>query len=412
MTKLKNFRNNFNTNTIIQMIKKYGTPIWIYNENIIQKKIFELKSFDKIRFAQKSCSNINILKIMKKAGIFIDAVSQGEIERALIAGFQPKEIIFTADIFDSNTLLRIIHLNITVNIGSIDMLEQLGSLSPNHSIWLRINPKFGDGHHNKTNTGGENSKHGIWNINQAIKTIKKYNFKIIGIHIHIGSGINGKNIKKTCQAMIDTIYNLPYDIKWISTGGGLPIPYKTEDKTIDIQNYFNLWDSTRKKIQKYLGHEVLIEHEPGRFLVAESGILISEVRAIKYMGLKHYTLINAGFNDLVRPTMYGSYHYISIIDKNTKKIKFSDPIETIIGGPLCESGDIFTQNNNIPITRLLPKPSVGDYLIFHDTGAYGASMSSNYNSRPLIPEILFKKNSIKLIRRKQTFKEMFQLELN
>ncbi|XRX42741.1 MAG: diaminopimelate decarboxylase [Buchnera aphidicola (Eriosoma harunire)] len=407
-----NYKNTFKIDTIINIIKKYGTPIWIYNKEKIDKKIKLIQKFDRIRFAQKACSNIHILKIIKQSGLHIDAVSQGEIERALLAGFTPKEIVFTADLFDHQTLLRIVELNITVNVGSIDMIKQLGNMSPGHKIWIRINPQFGDGHHSKTNTGGENSKHGIWDVQTAIASIKKYNLILIGVHIHIGSGFNINTIKSVCTAMENTIYNLNYDIKWISAGGGLPIPYQSTDHHIDIEHYFQLWNNTKKNIEKHLGHTIKLEIEPGRFLVAESGILVSEIRAIKKMGKKHYTLINAGFNDFVRPTMYGSYHKISIIDHQHQLIKNAPIINTIIGGPLCESGDIFTQKNNEPISRALPKSIVGDYLIFHDTGAYGASMSSNYNSRPLIPEILLINDIPLLIRQKQTIKQMIQLELS
>ncbi|CAL4324301.1 Diaminopimelate decarboxylase [Buchnera aphidicola (Eriosoma lanigerum)] len=412
MNHTNNKKDQFDKNTLIKLINKYNTPLWIYDKNIIQKQIIQLQQFNRIRFAQKSCSNINILKIMKEHKIHVDAVSQGEIERALTAGFTPKEIIFTADLFDYQTLLRIIELNITVNIGSIDMLHQIGKLSPQHAIWLRVNPKFGHGHHEKTNTGGENSKHGIWNILEAIDIINKYKLKLIGIHIHIGSGVNNEYLEKVCNAMVNTIYSLKKDIQWISAGGGLPIPYRLEEKNINIKNYFNLWNIARIKIEKFLGHSIKLEIEPGRFLVAESGILVSEIRAIKTMGKKHYTLVNAGFNDLIRPTMYGSYHYISVIHKNDPNTYSNQQVETIIGGPLCESGDIFTQNsNNILTTRLLPKTKIGDYIIFHDTGAYGASMSSNYNSRPLIPEIILENGIPKLIRRRQTYQEMMQLEL-
>ncbi|QCI17246.1 diaminopimelate decarboxylase [Buchnera aphidicola (Aphis helianthi)] len=405
--------SNLNIKNIQLLTKKYQSPFWVYDANIIRNKIKLLKQFDIIRFAQKACSNTHILKLMKKNNLKVDAVSLGEIERALFAGFKKNsnEIIFTADLFDEETLSKIIEYNIPVNAGSLDMLKQLGSISSGHHVWLRINPKFGYGHSKKTNTGGENSKHGIWDPRLALPIIKKYKLKLIGLHMHIGSGVNYEHLKKVCHAMVESVVQINKKIKFISAGGGLPIPYKFDEKPININKYFTLWDEARKKISQFLNKPIQLEIEPGRFLVAESGILVSQVRTIKKMGNKNFVLVDAGFNDLMRPTMYGSYHHISILPKDNREIEVNKTIDTVIGGPLCESGDIFTQEEGGNIqTRKLPSIKIGDYLIFHDTGAYGASMSSNYNTRPLIQEILIENNTFKVIRKRQTIKELLSLE--
>ncbi|QJC35037.1 diaminopimelate decarboxylase [Enterobacteriaceae endosymbiont of Donacia piscatrix] len=415
----KNFnKNNISIKTILSLIKEYNTPFWLYCAENIKNKILQLKKFDIIRFAQKSCSNINILKLMRYEGVKVDAISLGEIERALIAGYNPKninDIVFTSDVFEKHTLKRIISLNITVNIGSIDMLHQLGKISKNHNIWLRINPGFGNGYNKKTNTGGENSKHGIWyeDLKKSVFLIKKYNLNLIGIHMHIGSGVNYKHLQKVCDSMLLNVLQ-PYmpKIDIISAGGGLPIPYKKTDSIVDTNHYFNLWDKTRNILSNFFKKNIKIEIEPGRFLVAESGILICQVCAIKIIKNKRFVLVNIGFNDLIRPVMYGSYHYISAISSKGRDMSNDYKIKTIIAGPLCESGDIFTQLENGEINFfMLPKVNIYDYLIFHDTGAYGSSMSSNYNSRPLIPEILIENNIPKLIRRRQKIEELINLEL-
>ncbi|HMI77103.1 MAG TPA: diaminopimelate decarboxylase [Buchnera sp. (in: enterobacteria)] len=412
-TVLTNKKNDLNIKNIISLIQSHSTPMWIYDAQIIKHKISQLKKFDIIRYAQKACSNIHILKIMHKLNVKIDAVSLGEIKRALVTGFKPHnhEIIFTADIFDEATLFKVVNLNITINAGSIDMLQQIGEISPGHCVWLRINPKFGHGHSQKTNTGGENSKHGIWRTDLAIDMIKKYKLKLIGIHMHIGSGVDYIHLSKVCDAMVDTVINLNHDINAISAGGGIPIPYKSNDKKIDTEHYFTLWNNARQKISNYLKHPVTLEIEPGRFLVAESGILLTQVRAVKKMGNRNFVLVDAGFNDLLRPAMYGSYHHISAISKNGEIIDTKNTIDTIVGGPLCESGDIFTQKEGGNVeTRALPIVKTGDYLILHNTGAYGASMSSNYNSRPLIPEILFNNGVSYIIRKRQSISDLIKLE--
>ncbi|WP_145507397.1 diaminopimelate decarboxylase [Yersinia alsatica] len=402
---------------LIALPERFGCPVWAYDGDIITQKINQLRSFDVIRFAQKACSNIHILRLMRDQGVKVDSVSLGEIERALQAGFQPgqepAEIVFTADLLDQATLLRVTELNIPVNAGSIDMLDQLGQHAPGHPVWLRVNPGFGHGHSQKTNTGGENSKHGIWHedLPQAIKKIEQYGLTLIGIHMHIGSGVDYQHLEQVCDAMVQQVIDLGQDISAISAGGGLSIPYQFGDDEIDTEHYYGLWNSARERIAAHLGHPVSLEIEPGRFLVAESGVLIAQVRAVKNMGRRHYVLVDAGFNDLMRPALYGSYHHISLLPADGRLLVAEPLIETVVAGPLCESGDVFTQEAGGGLeTRALPAAKIGDYLVFHDTGAYGASMSSNYNSRPLLPEVLFEQGQPRLIRRRQTIEELIALE--
>ncbi|WWP01686.1 MAG: diaminopimelate decarboxylase [Candidatus Dasytiphilus stammeri] len=406
------------TNNLLELANKYGCPVWIYDSKIIYERIQQLRLFDIIRFAQKSCSNIHILRFMLTAGLKVDAVSLGEIERAIIAGYQPRsdndDIIFTADLINENIINRVKQLHIPVNAGSVDMLQQLGNYSPGHRVWLRVNPGFGDGHNKKTNTGGENSKHGIWytDLPLALSIIKKYELQLVGMHMHIGSGVNYRHLQLVCDAMVNQVINFNQDITAISAGGGLSIPYYLDEKPIDTNQYYNLWNNARQQIATHLKHAVKLEIEPGRFLVAECGLLLSEVRSIKKMGNRHFILIDAGFNDLMRPVMYGSYHQISVLPGDGRYLNETNLTESVIAGPLCESGDVFTQQEDGKIlTRALPLLKVGDYLIFHDTGAYGASMSSNYNSRPLLPEVLFENGVARQIRRRQTIYDLIALEL-
>ena len=402
---------------LMALPERFGCPVWAYDGEIIAQRINQLRNFDVIRFAQKACSNIHILRLMREQGVKVDSVSLGEIERAIHAGFQPgqepAEIVFTADLLDQATLLRVTELNIPVNAGSIDMLDQLGQHAPGHPVWLRINPGFGHGHSQKTNTGGENSKHGIWHqdLPQAIDKVKKYGLTLVGVHMHIGSGVDYQHLEQVCDAMVQQVIALGQDISAISAGGGLSIPYQFGDDEIDTEHYYGLWNKAREQIAAHLGHPVSLEIEPGRFLVAESGVLVAQVRAVKDMGRRHYVLVDAGFNDLMRPAMYGSYHHISLLPADGRDLTSALLIDTVVGGPLCESGDVFTQEAGGGLeTRALPAAKIGDYLVFHDTGAYGASMSSNYNSRPLLPEVLFEQGQPRLIRRRQTIEELIALE--
>ncbi|MHA7845557.1 diaminopimelate decarboxylase [Serratia sp. D1N4] len=405
-----------NATNLLALPQRFGCPVWAYDADIICQRINQLRHFDVIRFAQKACSNIHILRLMREQGVRVDSVSLGEIERALQAGFVPggEEIVFTADVFDHATLARVSELKIPVNAGSIDMLEQLGQVSAGHPVWLRVNPGFGHGHSQKTNTGGENSKHGIWyaDLPQAVAKIQQYGLKLVGVHMHIGSGVDYQHLESVCDAMVQQVIDLGQDISAISAGGGLSIPYQYGEEAIDTEHYYGLWNRARERVAAHLGHPVKLEIEPGRFLMAEAGVLVAEVRAVKDMGSRHFVLVDAGFNDLMRPAMYGSYHHISLLPADGRDMANQPLRDTVIAGPLCESGDVFTQQAGGGIeTRALPPVNVGDYLVFHDTGAYGSSMSSNYNSRPLLPEVLFENGEPRLIRRRQTIEELIGLEL-
>ena len=404
-----------NAANLLPLAEHYNGPFWAYDADIIRQRIAQLQSFDVVRFAQKACSNIHILRLMREAGVKVDSVSLGEIERALAAGYKAggDEIVFTADVLDKPTLARVVELRIPVNAGSVDMLHQLGQRSPGHPVWLRVNPGFGHGHSQKTNTGGENSKHGIWHgdLPLALQAIQQHGLTLVGIHMHIGSGVDYGHLEQVCEAMVSQTIALDQDISAISAGGGLSIPYHYGEEAIDTRHYYSLWHRARERIAAHLGHPVKLEIEPGRFLVAESGVLVAQVCSVKEMGSRHFVLVDAGFSDLMRPAMYGSYHHISLLSADGAAEQ-REQRETVIAGPLCESGDVFTQQEGGKVeTRELPEARPGDYLVFHDTGAYGASMSSNYNSRPLIPEVLFDGGQAREIRRRQTIEELLALEM-
>lgn len=401
---------------LAETARQHGTPLWCYDAQTIRARIDQLQGFDVIRYAQKACSNLHILRLIREQGVRVDAVSLGEIERALLAGYSPAGdpagIVLTCDLFDEATLRRVVELNIEVNTGSIDMLRQLGKESPGHRVWLRINPGFGHGHSRKTNTGGENSKHGIWHdqVQDALGVIRQFGLKLVGLHMHIGSGVDYAHLEQVGCAMVSAVKALDHDIEAFSIGGGLSTPYRVGDEPVDIQRYANAWRQAKQDIEAFLAHPVRMEIEPGRFLVAESGYLVTEVRAVKKVGSRNFILVNAGFNDLMRPALYGAYHHMTLLDSSGVPVNRAEHL-CVVGGPLCESGDIFTQDEQGVTPRLLPEAQVGDLLVMHDTGAYGASMSSNYNSRTLLPEVLIEQGQAKLIRRPQPLSDLLALEL-
>ncbi len=283
---------------------------------------------------------------------------------------------------------------------------------PPPGITLRINPGFGHGHSQKVNTGGSQSKHGIWHeqLEDCIERVAKYKLSITGLHMHIGSGTDLAHLSQVCGAMEKAAIRIGSSILSISAGGGLPVPYREGQELVDIAAYHKLWDTTRHRLANEFGHEISLEIEPGRYLVAESGYLISEIRAIKTAGENTFYLLDAGFNNLARPILYGAYHPMAICPAGatsggpTRKV--------IVGGPLCESGDIFTQDEGgFVASRPLPDARVGDYLIIGCAGAYGYAMASNYNSKPLVAEILIENGKPNLVRRRQKLAELIEHEV-
>ncbi|HEX2613046.1 MAG TPA: diaminopimelate decarboxylase [Fibrobacteria bacterium] len=401
--------------SVTALAGRHGTPLFVYDRATIEKRISELKSFDVIRYAQKASSNLALLALMRRHGVVVDAVSAGEVERALRAGFRPEGdppgIVFTADLFDADAVETIRTHKIAVNVGSPDMITQLGTFFPGAPVTLRINPGFGHGHSRKTNTGGEWSKHGIWHaqLDECLRLGREAGVKIHGLHMHIGSGTDFEHLSQVCGAMVRAARHVGPDLEVISAGGGLPIPYRKNQARIDTEAYFTLWDKARKEIEREVGHAVRLEVEPGRYLVAESCSLITQIRSVKRVDGNLFYLVDAGFDTLVRPAMYGAYHEISIVAADGRDL--GPEQDVVVAGPLCESGDVFTQEEGgVVTTRRLPGARPGDYLVLHDAGAYGAAMSSNYNTRRLAPEILISEGKDVVIRERQSYDHILQFE--
>jgi len=403
--------------TVRELARQFGTPLYVYDAASIVERIGDLRAFDLIRYAQKACSNLAILDLVRRQGVLVDAVSAGELLRARRAGYEfagePPPVVYTADIFDREALELVVQHGVHVNIGSPQMIEQLGELAPGRNITLRINPGFGHGHSRKTNTGGPQSKHGIWHeqLDECLLRADHHGLCVTGMHMHIGSGTDLEHLAQVCGALEAAARQAGRSILTLSAGGGLPVPYREGEAHVDLERYFQLWDATRRRLEDHFGHRLSLEIEPGRYLVAESGYLVTEIRAIKRMGDNTFYLMDAGFNNLARPILYGAYHPMSLAA--TRGGVADRPLqEVIVGGPLCESGDIFTQEEGgFVAARSLPVAAVGDYLVIEAAGAYGSVMASNYNSKPLAAEVLIADGRPHLVRARQTFDDLVRGEV-
>ena len=401
---------------LAELAREHGTPLYVYDARLVRERITDLVGFDAIRYAQKANSNLALLRSMRAAGVLIDAVSAGEIVRALAAGFEPREIAFTADLFDREALRAVAEHPVEVNLGSPDMIEQYAKLvartpDARRSITLRVNPGFGHGHGRKVNTGGETSKHGIWHEQLAatVESAHRHGLCVRGLHVHIGSGSDFENLTRVCSAMRHLVGLVASELETISAGGGLPVPYREGEARFDVARFVRTWREARTAIERDVGRKIRLEVEPGRYLVAEAGALLCEVRATKHSGNLTYILVDAGFHNLIRPAMYGAHHHISIVGKDGNAPRKP----TIVAGPLCESADVFTQTNGGELApQSLPQVRAGDLVCIHDAGAYGMSMASNYNSQPFAAEVLVENGNARLVRRRQTIEGMLRDEID
>ncbi len=403
--------------SVVDLARDFGTPTYVYDEAAVCARIGELRRFDVIRYAQKANSNLAILDLCRRQGVMLDAVSAGEIARALRAGYpaqgEPDPVVYTADLFDRESLECVVKHGLRVNCGSPDMIEQYGKRAPGNAIVLRINPGFGHGHSQKTNTGGAHSKHGIWHeeLEACVERAARYDLRVSGIHVHIGSGVDMEHLSRVAGAAAGFARRVGPSVTTLSAGGGLPVRYRPGDPTIDVDAYFEIWDGERRALGEDLGHAIRLEIEPGRYLVAEAGYLVTEVRAIKRSGENLFYIVDAGFNTLARPVLYGAYQPMSLARRGGARRGDASLQEVVVGGPLCESGDIFTQEEGgLVRSQTLPSAEVGDLLVIECAGAYGFVMASRYNAKPLPAEVLVRDGEALLVRERESNDDLMRGE--
>ncbi len=381
-----------------EIAKKYGTPVYVYDAEVIRYKYRELAesfSYPKVRiyYAAKANTNLRILEILREEGAGIDAVSPGEILAALKAGFLPEQIMFTATSVADEEMKFAISKKVLVNVDSLSQLERYGRLNPGSRVCIRINPAVGAGHHDHVITGGPDSKFGIWvgDLDKAASVAAKHRLKIAGLHQHIGSGILdvGKFIN-AIDVILAAAKSFP-GLEFVDFGGGIGVPYSPEQQPIGILKLGEIISSILSTFVKNYGKELEFIFEPGRYLVAESGALLCTVNSIKSTPKHKFIGVNTGFNHLIRPMAYGSYH--PIVSVSCAEADKKEKETVIIAGNLCESGDVFTIGG-----RELPILKEGDVLAIMVAGAYGYSMSSNYNTRPKPAEILVSGKKVSVIR--------------
>ena len=398
-------QNLFIDNISIKGIaNKKVTPFYLYSYKKI-KDNFEnfYNCFKKVRplvcFSVKSNSNVSILAELGKLGSGADVVSEGELLKALKARINPKKIVFSGvGKTDRELKLAIKKRVLLINIESESEALLINKISKKMnrvtSIGIRLNPNVDANTLSKISTGKLDSKFGLLSENflRFCKSSKKLkNIKISAISVHIGSQITSvAPYKKTLDAIRKIIKLSKINFDYIDLGGGFGIQYKNKDKKIDIKNYSTLV----QKFQKDINCKIIFE--PGRYIIGNTGSLVSKIVFIKKNGNKYFIILDAGMNDFMRPALYNAKHEIISVSKSKKKI--GGNIEFV--GPICESTDTFLKYKNFTFLK------EGEYVVITNVGAYGSTLSSNYNTRPLASEIIIKKGKIKIIRKRQKISEV------
>lgn len=392
--------------SVKELAEKYDTPLYVLSEKRIRDNYNRLISalingykYVRIYYAAKANTNLTVLRILQSEGAFLDTVSPGEVFMGLSNGYTPERILFTGTSVRNDELKMLADANITVNVDSISELERLLKFAVPPIISVRVNPEVGAGHHNHCITAGPDSKFGLWEeeVIQAYAIAKRARVERYGIHMHIGSGILEVEpytlaVEKLLSIAKRVHDEVGIDFEFIDVGGGLGIAYNPEDKDLNLAEFTSkIVGLFKSKVKEYgLGKPFLCV-EPGRYLVGDSSIVLTRANTIKITPSKKFVGVDAGFNTLLRPTMYGSYHQILVANKLAQADK-----ETYdVVGPICESGDALAKDRKLPLIE------EGDLLAVLNTGAYGFSMSSQYNSRPRAAEVMIRQGKDVLVRKRE-----------
>ncbi|KAB7497898.1 Diaminopimelate decarboxylase [Armadillidium nasatum] len=392
---------------VLDIVNEVGTPVYCYSLNTIRRNYQLFSEYipnGLICFAVKANSNIAVIKAVADMGGGADVVSEGEIRRALAAGIPSNKIIFSGVGKTEKEIIFALNKNIhQINVESLDELCLINKIAFKQGcvapVAIRVNPNIDGKTNDKITTGLTINKFGV--PEEMIGKIFEQNFAnidLLGVSVHIGSQICDKkvilNVFESVKKIVLKFKSFGCNVRRVDVGGGLGIAYLENEKVCSIEDYAQL---LREKVCN-LGYEVICE--PGRSIVGNAGALITEVLYTKANGFIKHVIVDAGMNDFIRPALYDGKHRIIPIVQRTHQKEVVD-----IVGPICESGDIFARNYSI---QTLHK---GDLIAICDVGAYGASMSSTYNSRPLLPEVLVNKSKYAVIRKRGNYEDILNKDL-
>lgn len=387
----------------LRLIEKYDAPLYIYDGDKMEHQYrrmtdaFRVKRL-KINYACKALTNINVLRLFRQLGSGLDTVSIQEVELGLRAGFAPNDIIYTPNCVSIEEISMAVEKGVRINIDNISILEQFGAEFPEVPVCIRVNPHIMAGGNSKISVGHIDSKFGI-SIHQmphVLKVVQALNLKIEGLHMHTGSDILDTEVfLQAAEILLRTARDFA-DLDYIDFGSGFKVPYKPNDISTDLEDFGSRISERFNAFCSDYGRELCLMFEPGKFLVSEAGYFAARVNVIKTTPATVFAGLDSGLNHLIRPMFYNAYHHITNLSNPGGKPR----IYTVVGY-ICET-DTFGVN------RQLPEVREGDYLCFHNAGAYCFAMASNYNSRYRPAEVLVRDGQDHLIRRRETMDDLMR----
>ena len=389
---------------LIAAANEFGTPLYVYHAEQIKAQYDKLteafKSHPtKFFYACKALTNVNILRYMKSIGALLDCVSINEVKLGLMAGYKPAEILFTPNCVDLNEILDGVAAGVRINIDNISILEQFGNKFGNsYPVCIRINPHIVAGGNYKISTGHIDSKFGIsiHQLRHIERIVKTTGLHVQGLHMHTGSEIKDIDVfLQGLDVMFGVAAHFP-GLDFIDLGSGFKVPYKEDEKETDVTTLGSKVAQAAQDFEKEYNRTIEIWFEPGKYLVSGCGSFIVKTNVIKQTTATVFAGVNSGFNHLIRPMFYDAYHRIT----NISNPDGAQRIYTVVGN-ICET-DTFAWD------RVLNEVREGDFLVFHNAGAYGFEMSSNFNSRLKPAEVLFKDGKFHLIRRADVFEDLLK----
>ncbi len=393
--------------SVTDICRQFGTPLYVYDADVIIRQINNLKNaFStvplRIKFACKALTNISVLKLMQKQGIGIDAVSVPEIRQALLAGFAPEAITFTSNGVDFAEIQEAVTLGTAINVDNLPTLEWFGqTYGSTVPCCIRLKPGILAGGNAKIQVGHEHSKFGVplAQLPDVQELVKKYGLIINGLHIHTGSDIlDPQSFIEGANVLFNAARNFP-DLQFIDFGGGFKVAYKKGDKTTPMPELGQKLSMAFKEFCQQYGRQLEMWFEPGKYLVSESGILFVGVNQVKRTPNVTFLQVNSGLNHLIRPMMYDAYHEIVNVSNPDGTPEVYDVV-----GYICET-DTLGSNRTLPETR------ENDILAIRNAGAYGFTMSSQYNSRFRPAEVLVYNGEAKLIRQHETIEDILRNQI-
>lgn len=390
--------------SIAALADEFGTPIYIYDGEKITNQVKTLQAaFSavpvKIKYATKALSNINILKLIRKAGAGVDAVSIEEVKLGMMAGYAPEEIMYTPSGVGFEEIREAVKLGIMINLDSLPLMEEFGQVyGGSVPACIRINPHIMAGGNLKISTGHKESKFGISieQLQMILQSVAKHKLQIVGLHIHTGSDIlDAEVFLQGGNVLFEAAMQFP-DLKFLDFGGGFKVAYKPNDISTNVMEVGKKVGEAFEDFCKRYGKQLELWLEPGKFLVSEAGYLLVKTNVVKESTSVTFVGVDSGLNHLIRPMMYDAYHSVynlSNLDGNISKYN--------VVGYICET-------DTIAAHRELTEVKAGDLLVIKNAGAYGYSMASNYNSRLRPAEILIWEGKAHQIRRRENFEDLIR----